>query len=279
MRKRWKLFMHRRLAMSLLCLMAYANASYAEDGERIDEQYTIPDIVLHAIQNNECYNNNGYCDPNVIRINKESDIELARQHGIPTKGPHILCYDDKQCAKQAEDLIKIGIQNIDLGPYQINYHWNGKYELSGYFNFEEAKARAKEILTGLVIQYGYSWTTLGRYHNYDAKNLTRNCNYYKRLQEYVVANSGKKFEVNPKYTQSDKTLSRNKKILIFAEDTRPQVHKPVVIDTYQQTIKSEYSLKQENLANEHSTTEAANMENILQETKDDKDKTSPNKDS
>lgn len=168
----------RRLALwlSLPLLLSIAAAEPA---------YRIPDVVLFAIQNNECFKDKGLCDPFIIRLNKKKDIEKARASKLDVKSVHLFCESKEKCAIAAQRLIDIGITNIDLGPYQVNYYWNGQDELSGYFDMAIAEQRARTILRRLIDRHGYSWRTLGRYHHYDPDNKKRNQAYYRRLRKYI----------------------------------------------------------------------------------------------
>lgn len=244
--------MHKsKISQILLSLAFSAISTYASNDNynQINAQgFIIPDIVLFAIRNNECYDDGGYCNPNVIRLNKQSDIEKANSNGIYTHGSHVLCYDQDRCSETAEQLIKLGIKNIDLGPYQINYYWNGKYELSGYFDLDVAEMRAREILRGLITQYGYSWTTLGRYHNYDPNNPSRNQKYYKRMQSYIYSDRWKGIRPSDikqmKTDQKDYADSQTtEKQLMGKNQAKPM--SATIADTYPQTQPSEYSLRQE----------------------------------
>lgn len=237
------------LKLYLLPLLAALNlCAISINDQKSGQLYDIPDIVLFAIRNNECYNDKGYCNPYVIRINKQNDIAKANNNGISTNGPHILCYDANRCANTAEQLIRLGVKNIDLGPYQINYFWNGKYELAGYFELDSAEIRAKEIIGELINQYGYSWTTLGRYHNYDPDNLSRNRNYYRRMQAYIYSDQWngirpsdvKQMQAEQKIYPATKTAKIDSASKASFENVSQEI-----VDTYPQTKQNRYSLRQE----------------------------------
>ncbi len=202
----------------------------------------LPIEIMDAIKNNECLIEYNQCNPNAIRINKRNDIEKARELGLITKGAHVRCYNKEQCAQTAQFLINNGINNIDLGPYQINYYWNGKYELSGYFDLDIAESRAREILRGLILQYGYSWRTLARYHNYDSKNLSRNTNYFRKMQQFIGVPSNTK---NVIAKRDKKKSNLNNQASTYLSKKQEKHDNFIVPETYK-SQPSTYALKQEN---------------------------------
>jgi len=146
----------------------------------------LPPIVLDAIKNSECLQEEGICNPYFIRINKKTDISKAKTLGLKMSYPYIhKCSNESLCELSAKKLIANGIHNIDMGPYQINYFYHPTEKLSEYFEFESAKLHAQKILSNLINKYGYNWVTLGRYHHYDPNNTTRNRNYYTKLYKYI----------------------------------------------------------------------------------------------
>ena len=114
----------------------------------------------------------------------------ANSPGINIELGHILkCYSPRECTKDTKFLLALGINNLDLGPFQINYkyhhyRWKNK-SLEGYFDPSLAEDRARDIVVGLINRYGYSWETLGRYNHYNPKNKTKNRIYYSRLYKHI----------------------------------------------------------------------------------------------
>lgn len=163
-------------------------------------EYEIPQIVLNAIRNNECMEVKGVCDPNVIRINRKKDIVKAKLANFKIKGHHIRCVTAEKCSKTLSSLLEAGINNVDLGAYQINYmyqssRWKDKGDYTAYFDIEKSELRAREILRGLIDQHGYGWRTLGRYHHFDPENKDRNRNYYRRMYSYIYNKKVSKYEI------------------------------------------------------------------------------------
>lgn len=154
-------------------------------GEDSPAQIRMPDIVLDAIRHCECLQDqSGSCNPYVIRINDINEAERAKQAGFGVKGHLILCGSGNECALQAQALIDGGINNLDLGPYQINYKFHPYPFLQDYFEDSSAREKANEILTKLVKSFGYSWETLGRYHHAPT-DVARNARYYRKMYAYI----------------------------------------------------------------------------------------------
>lgn len=154
------------------------------------QEYTIPQVVLNAIQYNECLKVDGKCDPYVIRISYESDIAKAKKSNLKVHDHHIRCHTVEECTRTLKKLLAMKIDNVDLGPYQINYHWHNdrwgdREDYSAYFMFQTAESRTREILRNLIDAHGYSWQTLGRYNHFDPNNLKRNRLYFQKLYRYI----------------------------------------------------------------------------------------------
>lgn len=154
------------------------------------ENFAVPQIVLDAIKDTECLKKDGINYPFFIRINKKVDVLTAKKNKIKMSGRILQCHNAKGCSDKVKELLSIGIKNIDLGPYQINYfyqhsRWSHEEEYSAYFKHDSAEKKAREILRELIKTYGYSWRTLGRYHHYDPNNKKRNRVYFSKLYEYI----------------------------------------------------------------------------------------------
>jgi len=150
----------------------------------------IPQVVLDAIKNAECLVDNGKYNPYFIRINRKLDLLTAKKNNIKMSGYILRCQNPKRCSNYLTKLLSLGIKNMDVGPFQINYmyfndKWKKAKDFTGYFKENVAEFRARQILVGLIRTYGYSWRTLGRYHHYDPKNQKRNIIYYTSLYKYI----------------------------------------------------------------------------------------------
>jgi hypothetical protein len=148
----------------------------------------MPEIVLDAIKNAECLTENGVCNPNVIRINEDNDINIAKLNDFKPVGHIIRCLSVNECSETANKLIQLGVINIDLGAYQINYKYHKNIELPNFFEEEIERSLTNDILVILVSKFGYSWETLARYHHYDALNNIKNEIYQRKLYAFINTN-------------------------------------------------------------------------------------------
>ena len=167
-----------------------AGAILRAEGEMATD-IRMPDIVLDAIKHCECLKENGQCNPYVIRINVPEDAQRAASAGFSVEGHLIKCGSTQECSLQAQALIEGGINNLDLGPYQINYKYHPNPMLHDFFDEYPAREQANSILTKLVKSFGYSWETLGRYHHFSATDRTRNERYYRKMYAYIYGNNAK----------------------------------------------------------------------------------------
>lgn len=159
----------------------------------INENTRVDEIVLEAIKNNECFKEEGNCISSIIRINKEEDIKIAIDNNITVEKKLIKCLNPSNCVLKAHELIKLGIINFDNGSYQINYKYHPIDDLLEYFEESKEKVHVNNILMSLIKQWGYSWTTLGRYHHSPESDYNRNYNYYNKLSNYIES---KKLKIN-----------------------------------------------------------------------------------
>jgi hypothetical protein len=146
------------------------------------------DVVLDAIKDAECYKENGKYETQFIRINEENDVQKALSEGFDVKGHILKCYEPDMCVIRAQQLILLGIYNLDMGAYQINYKYNPLTNFFDYFEESKEREHVNRILMSLVSKFGYSWETLGRYHHYDANDKSRNIEYYNKLRKYITRN-------------------------------------------------------------------------------------------
>ncbi len=165
----------------------------ASGADEIQADFRMPDVVLDAIRHCECLNENGSCNPHVIRINLPEEARRAQEAGFGVEGHLIRCGSTQECALQAQALIEGGITNLDLGPYQINFKYHPTPFVHEYFEEASARQKANAILTKLVKSFGYSWETLGRYHHAPTSDPARNARYYRKMYAYIYQNESQKF--------------------------------------------------------------------------------------
>lgn len=150
--------------------------------------FNIPPIIVHSILNSECLIKNNKYYPFFIRINNKKDIKKLKKLGYKVKNHCILCENKKKCSVITTKLVKNGITNIDLGPFQMNYRFYKFKDKTTYFDYALAKKEIEKILKNLIKTYGYSWTTLARYHSGTKKH---NQKYAKKLKKFIKENQGR----------------------------------------------------------------------------------------
>jgi len=161
-----------KLVLLLLFLTTFTFA------EKVTHE-NIPDSITNAIMLNECFIENKLCNPYVVALNKKSDIKKAKKLGYKIKYRRIIkCKNLDRCVKITKKLIANGIKSLDLGAYQMNYHFNPDNNLKVYFDMQKAELKVKKIIARLINRHGYSWQTLGRYHS---GTKSKNESYCKRL--------------------------------------------------------------------------------------------------
>ncbi len=174
-------------------LLVFFFACHLYGAETQTSDFRMPDIVLDAIRYCECLKEeDGSCNPHVIRINVKEEADRAKAAGFAVNGHIIRCNSVEECTAQTQALINGGITNLDLGPYQINYKYHPNPVLQEYFVDATEREYANKIMTGLVKSFGYSWETLGRYHHFSASDRTRNERYYRKMYAYIYGNESLK---------------------------------------------------------------------------------------
>lgn len=144
--------------------------------------YRFHPSILDAIKECECDKISGQCHPYTIRLNRAHDINTSRANGFVVRNRLLRFEKLSDAVEAAKKLISLGCTSMDLGAYQINYHYHPDEDIARYFDEARARRFAEEILSELVERHGYSWETLGRYHSGTA-DLNRG--YYLRLHKYI----------------------------------------------------------------------------------------------
>jgi TonB family protein len=159
---------------------------YGKGMKEYDNSLQVPDQILDAIKYNDCpLNNEGICDPKIIKINRFDDIQKAKKAGFDVDINLMSCKDTDNCVALTNILRVLNITDIDLGPYQINYQAHPNTVIKEYFVELFARENAKKILSTFIEKHGYSWETLGRYKFSPEKAPEKNARYYRELYQYV----------------------------------------------------------------------------------------------
>ena len=142
--------------MSLLASIHSAKALTLEEAVR---KCPVPYEIMWAISKVEV-GKPGY--PYVIRINGNVKVKIPWLKRLGENSYD--CKNYKLCVYTARELIKRGVKNIDLGPFQINYAFH-RFPPEKAFLLPESYLKACQILTSKVKKYGWSWEGIATYHS------------------------------------------------------------------------------------------------------------------
>lgn len=141
-----------------------------------------------ALALTEMHPKKGVNYPFLISLNNKSEAKIIKEL-LPDiqwlDNRTIDCLNQSNCIELTKILIDNEIDNLDLGHMQLNYYWH-KNELNHYFDIEKSNEVACDILYHLEKRYGWSWETIGKYHNY---KKSKNRRYIKKVK-YHYANLG-----------------------------------------------------------------------------------------
>ncbi len=68
------------------------------------------------------------------------------------------------CVNFLNYLVKVGITNVDLGAYQLNYKYQ-RLKHEEYFKIEPSYHKACDYVEQMVNEVGYSWRGIAAYHS------------------------------------------------------------------------------------------------------------------
>jgi len=181
------------LLFSFLFVNVFAKQHYilsTDIRERSD--CLVPEPILDAIMSVERSMDRRVGYPYIIRINRKKDIRKAHRilknyNYVVTKRDEAVidCKNTRNCARITRQLVENKIRNIDMGAYGLNYvyreGWN--YNLRVFYVNKRASLVTCKYLHELNNEFGWSWRTIGNYHN---RHKRRNDLYVKKLKEYVI---------------------------------------------------------------------------------------------
>lgn len=139
--------------------------------------------VMYLIANNEMHKERDVGYPYLISFNSPKDAQLAKEsikdlHWLDKRS--VDCKSPSECKKNLESINLLGINNLDLGGYQINQKWYNYSDSSEYFNLKKSYENACNILYSHFEETGvWNWQTIARYHSKTPKYNTR---YAERLR-------------------------------------------------------------------------------------------------
>jgi len=142
-------------------------------------QYKVPLQLLYSVAKTESYN---IFYPYIISINSKRDIEKLKKVGIKLKNNRYFdCYDLKTCINSVKLLVRAGINNIDLGVFQINYKYH-KLPIKDYFILKNSAIYVDNLIYKLSKEFNkWNWKILAMYHSatpYLNKQYIKNVNYF-----------------------------------------------------------------------------------------------------
>ena len=144
--------------------------------------------MMWSVAHNERHPKRDVGYPFLISFNKKAQrFNLTKEHQQMMLDDRTLdCKNQKLCTFIASYLIQKGVNNIDMGPFQICYYYHGKkMPLESFFSLNDSYLFASTWIKSLVKQHGCTWQALARYHS-GTKKL--NTSYARRLQNAYSEN-------------------------------------------------------------------------------------------
>lgn len=163
------------LLLSLTSLLA-GHQSSALTLEEAVRECPVPYAVMWAVAKAEDSERPGY--PFVIRIN-DGRVKIPWLKKIGKNAYDCKSYE--VCVYTARKLIEMGITNVDLGPFQINYRYH-HFPPEEAFRLPDSYLKACEILARKVRKYGWNWKGVAAYHSASPEE---NEKYAQRLKEIM----------------------------------------------------------------------------------------------
>jgi len=140
--------------------------------------------ILYAIQKVERHPLREISYPYLISFNSKSDRKLAKEklkklnlNWIDSRS--LDCKDLVNCEFLLREVEKLGIVNVDLGSFQLNFKFH-KMGYDEYFSNKKSMERACQIIEKLIKKHGISADTIARYHSNTKKYKNR---YSKKIFE------------------------------------------------------------------------------------------------
>lgn len=162
----------KRLVTVILMLSQLSFSLEDSSGKPVSCELSHESMVLIAKTEKHPKRRLGY--PYLISFNNESDAKKVYQRYqvmfIPNKGVDrsIDCVNEETCVNVLQELITQGIDNVDLGGFQINYrHHKLRHEY--YFRVAESYEYACSYAYGFVRKHGETFKSLAMYHSQTPK--------------------------------------------------------------------------------------------------------------
>lgn len=147
------------------------------------KQCTVAYEVMYQIALNEHHPKRKVGYPFIIAFNKGMKV-IAPEGTILLDSRTIDCKNQDLCVSTTRFLVENNITNLDLGAFQINYKQHPQQNLDKYFDLNWSYAYACSYIEKLTARFGWSWKTLGMYHNMKDEF---NKPYVEKIQKRVYA--------------------------------------------------------------------------------------------
>ena len=149
--------------------------------ERCNIPYSI--MLTIAYVERERSRDAGY--PYIVSFNAKKDyiyakeIELFKDVRDLENNRNVDCLSKKKCTELTDKLLSMGIDNIDVGAYQLNVYYH-KLQTENYFSLEHEYSYACKFINSLIKSSGkWDWETLAKYHS---SHKSKNIAYQKLLK-------------------------------------------------------------------------------------------------
>lgn len=124
--------------------------------------------MLYAIASNERHKSRDVGYPYLISFNKKTDVRKLKVEDkrFMIDNRTLDCRNKANCTQIIGYLTKMGVKNMDLGPFQIcyMYHKNNLYPHQ-FFSLKDSFEFAKNLSNSNFKKHGCTWEALARYHS------------------------------------------------------------------------------------------------------------------
>jgi hypothetical protein len=172
---------HRKMLRTLLFALIFGLSTLVLADEKHNNKCNIDPNVMVSIMMNEAHPEKQLGYPYIISLNNLSDVKIVRNfYGNFFLDKRTLdCKNSKTCVEITSVLLKSGIINMDLGPFQINPKFHDM-PIENYFDIKKSYNKACSYVQKLVNKYGYGWYAIASYHSQTEKY---NYRYQRKLIE------------------------------------------------------------------------------------------------
>lgn len=141
--------------------------------------------IMYLVAMNEKHKDRNVGYPYLISFNNKKEASVAKHYinGF-LDNRTIDCKNEKRCTDILKILFSAKITNLDLGAFQINYHYH-KENLSDYFNLKKSYNIGCKIAEKHINNNAVTFQDIAKYHSLSRKynsiyanSLSRN---YKKL--------------------------------------------------------------------------------------------------